>query len=104
MVQSMYLKAIAESCDVFFYQVGAKLGVDRIAWYAKAFGLGKMSGIDLDHEAKGLIPTATWKKQRTGISWQRGETLSIAIGQGYNLTTPLQMLVLTSAVANGGIL
>jgi penicillin-binding protein 2 len=98
------LKAIAASCDVFFYQVGAKLGVDRIAWYAKAAGLGKMNGIDLDHEAKGLIPTGAWKKQRTGIPWQRGETLSIAIGQGYNLTTPLQMLVLTSAVANGGIL
>jgi penicillin-binding protein 2 len=97
-------KAIAESCDVFFYQVGAKLGVDRIAWYAKACGLGQMSGIDLDHEAGGLIPTADWKKQRTGISWQRGETLSVAIGQGYNLTTPLQMLVLTSAVANGGII
>jgi penicillin-binding protein 2 len=98
------VKAIAESCDVFFYQVGAKLGVDRIAWYAKACGLGVLSGIDLDHEAKGLIPTAAWKKQRTGISWQRGETLSVAIGQGYNLTTPLQMLVLTSAVANGGII
>jgi penicillin-binding protein 2 len=98
------VKAIAESCDVFFYQVGSKLGVDRIAWYAKASGLGILSGIDLDHEAKGLIPTAAWKKQRTGISWQRGETLSVAIGQGYNLTTPLQMLVLTSAVANGGII
>ncbi len=96
-------KAIAESCDVFFYQVGAKLGVDRIAWYARASGLGKRTGIDLDHEASGLIPTAEWKKQRTGISWHRGETLSIAIGQGYNLTTPLQMLVLTSAVSNGGI-
>jgi len=101
---SNVFKAIAESCDVFFYQVGAKLGVDRIAWYAKACGLGKKSGIDLDHEAKGLIPTAAWKKERTGTPWQRGETLSVAIGQGYNLTTPLQMLVLISAVANGGII
>jgi len=57
----------------------------------------------LDHEAAGLIPTSAWKKRRTGISWQRGETLSVAIGQGYNLVTPLQMVVLTSAVANGGI-
>ena len=95
-------KALAESCDVYFYQVGSKLGVDRIAWYAKACGLGKLTGIDLDHEARGLIPTADWKKQKTGNSWHRGETLSIAIGQGYNLTTPLQMLVLTSAIANGG--
>jgi len=95
--------ALAESCDVFFYQVGQKLGVDRLAWYARALGLGAATGIELDHEASGLIPTAAWKKRRTGVSWQRAETLSIAIGQGYNLTTPLQMVVLISAVANGGI-
>ncbi len=96
-------KALVESCDVFFYQVGQKLGADRLAWYAKACGLGAPTGIDLDHEAAGLIPTTAWKKRRTGIAWQGGETLSVAIGQGYNLVTPLQMLVLTSAVANGGI-
>ena len=95
--------ALAESCDVFFYQVGQKLGIDRLAWYAKACGLGSPTGINLDQEASGLIPTAAWKKRRTGITWQRGETLSVAIGQGYNLVTPLQMLVLTSAVANDGI-
>jgi penicillin-binding protein 2 len=97
------LKALAESCDVFFYQVGQKLGIDRLAWYAKAFGLGTPTGINLDHEASGLVPTSTWKRRRTGIAWQGGETLSVAIGQGYNLVTPLQMLVLTSAVANGGL-
>ncbi|MBN1930558.1 MAG: penicillin-binding protein 2 [Desulfobacterales bacterium] len=96
------VKALAESCDVFFYQVGQKLGVDRLAWYAKACGLGSPTGIDLSHEAHGLIPTAAWKKSRTGIAWQGGETLSIAIGQGYNLATPLQMLSLISAVGNGG--
>jgi penicillin-binding protein 2 len=95
-------KALSESCDVFFYQVGQKLGVDRLAFYAKACGLGSVTGINLDDEAEGLIPTSAWKKQRTGISWQGGETLSVAIGQGYDLSTPLQMLVLTSAVANGG--
>jgi penicillin-binding protein 2 len=95
-------KALAESCDVFFYQVGQKLGVDRLAWYAKAGGLGSATGIHLDHEASGLIPTAAWKQRRTGIRWQEGETLSVAIGQGFNLATPLQMAVLTSAVANGG--
>jgi penicillin-binding protein 2 len=95
-------KALAESCDVFFYQVGQKLGVDRLAFYAKACGLGTPTGINLDNEAAGLIPTAAWKKRRTGVAWQKGETLSVAIGQGFNLTTPLQMLVLTSAVANGG--
>ncbi|MCD6273085.1 MAG: penicillin-binding protein 2 [Deltaproteobacteria bacterium] len=96
------VKALAESCDVFFYQVGQKLGIDRLAWYAKACGLGSYTGINLDHEADGLVPTANWKKQRTGVSWQGGETLSVAIGQGYNLATPLQMLILISAVANGG--
>ena len=96
------LKAITESCDVYFYKVGELLGVDRLAWYAKASGLGSPTGINLDKEAKGLIPTAAWKKRRTGVPWQRGETLSIAIGQGFNLATPLQMVGLTAAIANGG--
>ncbi len=96
------VKALAESCDVFFYQVGQKLGIDRLSMYAVACGLGSPTGIDLDHEGAGLIPTAEWKKRRTGIAWQGGETLSVAIGQGYDLATPLQMLVLTSAVGNGG--
>jgi penicillin-binding protein 2 len=95
-------KAVAQSCDVFFYQVGEQLGVDRLAWYAKASGLGSPTGIQLDHEASGLIPTAAWKQQRTGVPWQRGETLSLAIGQGFNLTTPLQMATLIAAVANDG--
>ncbi|MGD2186622.1 MAG: penicillin-binding protein 2 [Desulfobacterales bacterium] len=96
------IKAVEESCDVFFYQVGQRLGVDRLAWYAKAFGLGTPTGINLDQEAHGLIPTAAWKKKRTGVPWQEGETLSIAIGQGFNLATPLQMAVLVAAIANGG--
>ncbi len=95
-------KAITESCDVYFYKVGELLGVDRLAWYAKASGLGAPSGINLDKEAKGLIPTAAWKKRRTGVPWQRGETLSVAIGQGFNLATPLQMVGMTAAIANGG--
>ena len=97
------VKAVEESCDVFFYQVGQHLGVDRLAWYAKAFGLGSPTGVRLDHEANGLIPTAAWKKKRTGVPWQEGETLSIAIGQGFNLATPIQMAVLAAALANGGI-
>jgi penicillin-binding protein 2 len=96
------IKAVEESCDVFFYQVGQRLGVDRLAFYAKAAGLGSPTGIFLDQEARGLIPTAAWKKRRTGVPWQAGETLSIAIGQGFNLATPLQMAVLAAAVANGG--
>jgi penicillin-binding protein 2 len=95
-------KAITESCDVYFYKVGELLGVDRLAWYAKASGLGLPTGINLDKEAKGLIPTAAWKKRRTGVPWQRGETLSVAIGQGFNLATPLQMAGMMAAIANGG--
>ncbi len=94
--------ALSESCDVFFYEVGKQLGVDRIAYYAKKSGLGARTGIELDNEAIGLVPTATWKRNRFGIPWFGGETLPVAIGQGYNLTTPLQMGVLTAAVANGG--
>ena len=97
------VKALAESCDVFFYQVGQKLGIDRLAWYARACGLGAVTGINLGHETKGLMPTAAWKKGRTGIGWQLGETLSVAIGQSYNLVTPLQMMILISGIANGGI-
>jgi len=96
------VEALAQSCDVFFYHVGKKLGVDRLAWYATNCGLGSKTGINLDRESGGLIPTAAWKKKRFGISWQGGENLSIAIGQGYNLATPLQMAVLFGAVANGG--
>ncbi len=96
------IKAIAESCDVYFYQVGDLLGVDRLAWYAKAAGLGSSTGIRLDKEAEGLIPTAAWKKKRTGVVWQKGETLSVAIGQGFNLATPLQIASMIAAIANGG--
>ena len=93
---------MSESCDVYFYKVGQELGVDRLAWYARAFGLGEPTGIDLDHEGGGLVPTAQWKKKRVGISWQKGETLSVVIGQGFNLTTPLQMAMVAATVGNGG--
>lgn len=96
------LRALAESCDVFFYQVGLAVGVDKLARYATAGGLGKATGIGLNNESDGLVPTRAWKKGRTGVSWQGGETLPVAIGQGYNLVTPLQLAVLTAAIANGG--
>ncbi len=96
------VKALAESCDVFFYQVGEALGVDVLARYASAWGLGRLAGINLDREAKGLVPTKAWKRTRMGTSWQGGETLSVAIGQGFNLVTPMQMAVLAATVGNGG--
>ena len=95
-------KAIVQSCDVYFYNVGNRLGVDRLARYAQLFGLGRPTEIALYPEKGGLIPTSAWKLQRYKTAWHPGETLSLAIGQGYNLTTPLQMAVLTATIANGG--
>ena len=97
-------RALAESCDVYFYKVGLKVGVDSLEEYANRMGLGHKTGIDFEYEKSGLIPTAAWKKSAKGVSWQEGETLSIAIGQGFNLVTPLQVCQMTSALANGGIL
>ncbi|NWH04511.1 penicillin-binding protein 2 [Desulfobacter latus] len=96
--------AIAQSCDVFFYQAGEKIGVDALATYAHGSGLGRLTGIRLAHERPGLIPTSAWKKKRFKERWQAGETLSISIGQGFNLVTPLQMAVFISAVGNKGTL
>ncbi len=95
-------KAIVQSCDVYFYNVGLKLGVDRIARYAMGFGLGKRTGIDLPGEQRGLIPTREWKRKRFHEAWQKGETLNISIGQGFVLTTPIQMASVIATVANGG--
>jgi penicillin-binding protein 2 len=97
-------QAIVGSCDVFFYQVGLKLGINRLAFYAKAFGLGHKTGIALPNEKPGLIPDTLWKKKRFHEPWYEGETLSIAIGQGYVLATPLQMAMLMGSVANDGSL
>ena len=95
-------RALAESCDVYFYQVGQKLGVDTLAAYAESLGLGNKTGIVLANEKAGLVPTSLWKKQRKNESWQEGETLSVSIGQGFNLTTPLQVCRMTAAMVNGG--
>jgi penicillin-binding protein 2 len=97
-------RAVAESCDVYFYQLGQKLGVDRLARYARMFGLGEKTGVEMEHEKPGLIPTSEWKRKRHNDKWHEGETLSVAIGQGYNLTTPLQVAMMTMVIANGGTL
>ena len=97
-------RALSESCDVYFYQVGQRLGVDRLAKYARLLGLGRRTGVEMEHEKSGLIPTAAWKKKRFGRIWQEGETLSVAIGQGFDLVTPLQLAFMTATVANGGTL
>jgi penicillin-binding protein 2 len=95
-------RAIVESCDIYFYQVGLKVGVDAIAHYANELGLGRLTGIALPHEKSGIVPSTSWKKKRLGAPWYSGETLSLSVGQGYINTTPLQLLMLISAVANGG--
>ncbi|MGW8160456.1 penicillin-binding protein 2 [Desulfoprunum sp.] len=95
-------RAIEESCDVYFYQVGQRVGVDGLAEYAGKLGLGRKTGIELEHEKSGLTPTKKWKISRYQTKWQDGETLSTAIGQGFNLASPLQICQMTATVANGG--
>ena len=96
------LKAIGESCDVYFYQVGQQVGVDTLSEYAQKLGLGKKTGIEMEYEKSGLTPTKKWKEKYRKSKWQNGETLSVAIGQGFNLTSPLQICVMTATLANGG--
>ncbi|MBT5264842.1 MAG: penicillin-binding protein 2 [Rhodospirillaceae bacterium] len=94
--------AIAESCDVFFYDLARRVGIDRIAEMAGRFGLGQDLGVDIPGERPGLMPTKAWKLATQGIAWQLGETLVAAIGQGFVLTTPLQLAVMTARMVNGG--
>jgi penicillin-binding protein 2 len=104
--------ALAESCDVYFYEVsggyeptGFKgLGEERLAYYAELFGLGTPTGIDLPGELAGLVPTPKWKRLNYAETWVTGDTYNMGIGQGFNLVTPLQILNATAAVANGGTL
>ncbi len=95
-------RALVESCDVYFYEVGKRLGIDRIYDYASSFGLGKETGFQLVHERMGIIPNTKWKEEKKKQKWYLGETLNTAIGQGYVAVTPIQMAVMISAVANGG--
>ena len=97
-------RAIVESCDVYFYELGRLLGIDRIAKYARALGLGVPVGLKLCKEKQGLIPTTRWKKKVKGRPWYLGETFNAAIGQGYVSITPAQAAILAAAIANGGII
>ena len=94
--------SLRESCDVYFYDVARRVGVDNIAKMARKLGLGDQTGIDLVGEKSGLIPTRDWKRSQLGQPWHMGETLVIGIGQGYVLTTPLQLAVMASRLSNGG--
>jgi penicillin-binding protein 2 len=96
------IKALQASCDVFYYMIGNKIDIDVIYKYATMFGMGQRSGIILPRETSGLIPNKEWKKKRTGVEWQRGETLSCVIGQSFVNTTPLQLAMFYATLANEG--
>ena len=94
--------AIAQSCDVYFYELARQVGVDAIAAMAHRFGLGAPLGIDLPGERAGLVPDRAWKLATQGVPWQKGETLVVGIGQGFMQATPLQLAVMAARIANGG--
>jgi len=95
-------RAMVHSCDIYFYEVGRRLGIERINEWSRRFGLGAATGLDLDKELPGLAPSPTWKMARFHQPWREGDTISVSIGQGYNLTTPIQMARAVAAIANGG--
>ncbi len=95
-------EAIKQSCDVFFYEISKKLGIDKIAEVAKDFGLGQSYGISMPNQKTGIVPNKKWKKEKMGESWYAGETLISAIGQGFVLTNPFQLAVMTSIIASNG--
>lgn len=94
--------ALVHSCDIYFYKLGDRMGIDRLHDYATASGFGARTGIDLPHEKAGLIPSKQWKQKRFGAAWSKGETVIASIGQGYVLTSPLQISRYLSALVGGG--
>lgn len=95
-------EAIAGSCDTYFYDLGRRMGIDRISGMMRQFGFGQKTGIDMPHERSGFVPSRTWKFAARHQTWQQGETLVAAIGQGYTLTSPVQLAVMAARIANGG--
>lgn len=96
------VEALKNSCDIYFYQVAMELGINKIAEMAHRLGLGRLTNINLDNEREGLIPDEKWKLKRFGTKWQKGESVIAGIGQGYVLTTPIQLVTMLSRVVNGG--
>ncbi len=93
-------EAIEQSCDVYFYELGLKVGIDKIASMMKRLGLGQYYDVEIDDKSKGVVPNIEWKLKRDGLKWSLGETLNASIGQGYILATPLQLTTMTSRIAN----
>lgn len=100
--QTNMLSAIAQSCDVFFYHMAQSIGIDKMQAFMKRFGLGSKTGIDLNSEPSGLMPSREWKKRVKNVVWYPGETVITGIGQGYMLATPLQLGAMTATVATNG--
>ena len=96
-------KAILESCDIFFYNVGMRLGIDRLSYYGSKLGLGRKTGIDLPEELPGLMPSAEWVERVYHRKWYAGETISVSTGQGAVITTPLQLAHTIGGIAMGGV-
>ena len=95
-------KGIVHSCDVYFYNVGNRTGIDKLAFYARQAGLGQKTGIDLPHEAEGIVPSPEWKIRNFRVKWYAGETIPVSIGQGALTVTPLQLARAYSWLINGG--
>ncbi len=95
-------EAITQSCDVYFYRLAGMLGIDRIHSFLQQFGFGEKTGIDLDEEKSGLLPSREWKMGKKNLNWFPGETLIAGIGQGYHQVTPLQLAKATATLANNG--
>ena len=98
-----FISALAMSDNVYFYELGNRVGIDNIAKYARLYGFGEKTGIDLEGESKGLVASKQVKREIWNEDWRLGDTFNAAIGQGFNLTTPMQLSVMLSIVANGGI-
>lgn len=96
------VEALKNSCDIFFYEVALRLGIEKIAAMARKLGMGEQIGILLENERAGLIPDKEWKFKKFGVNWQQGESVIAGIGQGYVLTTPLQLVTMLARVVNGG--
>ena len=94
-------QSLVQSCDVYYYQMAERIGIDKLAAFARQCGFGQVTGIDLPHEQRGLVPDRAWRRSR-GETWQRGETLNVSIGQGSTLVTPIQFATFVSALLNGG--
>jgi penicillin-binding protein 2 len=96
------MSALVQSCDVYFYHWGERMGIDKIQAFAHAAGFGELTGIDLPHENRGLVPSKAWKQRRFKQPWVRGETLNVSIGQGATTITPVQLAAFVSSLMNGG--